>query len=88
MRVILTSPYNATRELLATDHAILNHGQVIRTTLELAAPSPNFSKTATEGSLRLGRFNVHRTHLQSASSVARHKFMAMTIGLPRPQYYT
>ncbi|GFW00771.1 hypothetical protein TNCV_2305441 [Trichonephila clavipes] len=32
----------ATRGLLATDHVILNHGQVTWTTPELAPPSPNY----------------------------------------------
>ncbi|GFW75312.1 hypothetical protein TNCV_4189661 [Trichonephila clavipes] len=34
--------WKATRELLATDHVILNHGQVTWTTPELAPPSPNY----------------------------------------------
>ncbi|GFY27044.1 hypothetical protein TNCV_2066651 [Trichonephila clavipes] len=34
--------YRATRGLLATDHEILNHGQVTWTTPELAPPSPNY----------------------------------------------
>ncbi|GFU58488.1 hypothetical protein TNCV_697491 [Trichonephila clavipes] len=33
---------SATRGLLATDHVILNHGQVTWTTPELAPPSPNY----------------------------------------------
>ncbi|GFY16282.1 hypothetical protein TNCV_2349271 [Trichonephila clavipes] len=35
----------ATRGLLATDLVILNHGQVKRTTSELASPSPNYHTT-------------------------------------------
>ncbi|GFV08664.1 putative DD41D transposase [Trichonephila clavipes] len=46
----------ATRGLLATDHVILNHGQVTWTTPELAPPHT----TPTEGRLNIGRFNVHR----------------------------
>ncbi|GFT13703.1 hypothetical protein TNCV_3831711 [Trichonephila clavipes] len=41
--------YNATRGLLATDHVILNHGQVTWTTPELAPPSPNYHTTPTGG---------------------------------------
>ncbi|GFW46987.1 hypothetical protein TNCV_3485991 [Trichonephila clavipes] len=39
----------ATRGLLATDHVILNHGQVTWTTPELAPPSPNSHTTPTGG---------------------------------------
>ncbi|GFW82119.1 hypothetical protein TNCV_1170281 [Trichonephila clavipes] len=39
----------ATRGLLATDHVILNHGQVTWTTPELAPPSPNYPTTPTGG---------------------------------------
>ncbi|GFV74232.1 pro-Pol polyprotein [Trichonephila clavipes] len=39
----------ATRGLLATDHVILNHGQVTWTTPELASPSPNYHTTPTGG---------------------------------------
>ncbi|GFW74613.1 hypothetical protein TNCV_961881 [Trichonephila clavipes] len=35
------------RGLLATDHVILNHGQVTWTTPELAPPSPNDRTTPT-----------------------------------------
>ncbi|GFW46087.1 hypothetical protein TNCV_3277041 [Trichonephila clavipes] len=38
--LILTSHCSATLGLLATDHVILNHGQVTWTTPELAPPSP------------------------------------------------
>ncbi|GFU77503.1 hypothetical protein TNCV_3498761 [Trichonephila clavipes] len=40
---------DATRGLLATDHVILNHGQVTRMTPELAPPSPNYHATPTGG---------------------------------------
>ncbi|GFY20893.1 general transcription factor II-I repeat domain-containing protein 2A [Trichonephila clavipes] len=46
---ILTSHCSATRGLLATDHVILNHGQVTWTTPELAPPSPNYPTTPTGG---------------------------------------
>ncbi|GFX75814.1 hypothetical protein TNCV_2237861 [Trichonephila clavipes] len=37
----------ATRELLATDHVILNHSQVTWTTSQLAPLSPNYHTTPT-----------------------------------------
>ncbi|GFX23723.1 transposable element Tcb2 transposase [Trichonephila clavipes] len=37
----------STRGLLATNHVILNHGQVTWTTPELAPPSPNYHTTPT-----------------------------------------
>ncbi|GFY09613.1 hypothetical protein TNCV_381081 [Trichonephila clavipes] len=49
----------ATRRLLATDLVSLNHGQVTRTTPELASPSPNFHTTTTGGRLNIGRFYLH-----------------------------
>ncbi|GFS75698.1 hypothetical protein TNCV_3424461 [Trichonephila clavipes] len=39
----------ATRGFLATDHVILNHGQVTWTTPELAPPSSNYHTTPTGG---------------------------------------
>ncbi|GFU96454.1 uncharacterized protein TNCV_90271 [Trichonephila clavipes] len=47
----------ATRGLLATDHVILNHGQVTWTTPELAPP---LHTTPTGDVSALDRFNVHR----------------------------
>ncbi|GFU62075.1 hypothetical protein TNCV_4892931 [Trichonephila clavipes] len=47
--VRLTRLCIATRGLLATDHVILNHGQVTWTTPELAPPSPNYHTTPTGG---------------------------------------
>ncbi|GFU25117.1 hypothetical protein TNCV_3360471 [Trichonephila clavipes] len=49
VKLILTSHCSATRGLLATDHVILNHGQVTWTTPELAPPSPNYHTTPTGG---------------------------------------
>ncbi|GFX83662.1 hypothetical protein TNCV_326111 [Trichonephila clavipes] len=43
------TPVMTTRGLLATDHVILNHGQVTWTTPELAPPSPNYHTTPTGG---------------------------------------
>ncbi|GFW97180.1 hypothetical protein TNCV_631851 [Trichonephila clavipes] len=39
---MLTLNCSATQELLATDHVILNHGQVTWTTPKLAPTSPNY----------------------------------------------
>ncbi|GFX58108.1 uncharacterized protein TNCV_4048661 [Trichonephila clavipes] len=55
-------PARATRGLLATDHVILNHGQVTWTKPELAPPSPNYHTTPhqREDVSALDRYNVHR----------------------------
>ncbi|GFW08049.1 uncharacterized protein TNCV_2978171 [Trichonephila clavipes] len=50
----------ATRGLLATDHVILNRGQVTWTTPELAPPSPNYHTTPMGGRFSSRRFNMHR----------------------------
>ncbi|GFX03971.1 uncharacterized protein TNCV_4678751 [Trichonephila clavipes] len=50
----------ATRGLLATDHVILNHGQVTWTTPELAPPLLTTTPHQREDVLALDRFNVHR----------------------------
>ncbi|GFW05608.1 uncharacterized protein TNCV_4983781 [Trichonephila clavipes] len=49
-----------TRGLLATDHVILNHGQVTWTTPELAPPLPTTTPHQREDVSALDRFNVHR----------------------------
>ncbi|GFT39355.1 uncharacterized protein TNCV_2422631 [Trichonephila clavipes] len=49
----------ATRRLLATDHVILNHGQVTWTTPELARPLLTTTPHQWEDVSDLGRFNVH-----------------------------
>ncbi|GFV66617.1 potassium voltage-gated channel subfamily H member 3 [Trichonephila clavipes] len=51
---------NATRGLLATDHVILNHGQVTWTTPELAPPLLTTTPHQREDVSALDRFNVHR----------------------------
>ncbi|GFV06719.1 putative DD41D transposase [Trichonephila clavipes] len=57
-RLFRVAPFReAARGPLATDHVILNHGQVTWTTPELAPPSPNYH---TEDVSALDRFNVHR----------------------------
>ncbi|GFX79653.1 hypothetical protein TNCV_826411 [Trichonephila clavipes] len=47
------------RGILVTELAFLNHGQVTRTTPELAFLSSNFHTTSTGGLLSLSRFNGH-----------------------------
>ncbi|GFV13236.1 uncharacterized protein TNCV_3655561 [Trichonephila clavipes] len=49
-----------TRGLLATDHVILNHGQVTWTTPELAPPLLTTTPHQREDVSTLDRFNVHR----------------------------
>ncbi|GFU14272.1 uncharacterized protein TNCV_3579391 [Trichonephila clavipes] len=49
-----------TRGLLATDHVILNHGQVTWTTPELAPPLLTITPHQREDVSALDRFNVHR----------------------------
>ncbi|GFS61208.1 uncharacterized protein TNCV_3104691 [Trichonephila clavipes] len=60
LRIVLK--LRATRGLLATDHVILNHGQVTRTTPELAPRSPNYHTSPHQGEdvSALDRFNAHR----------------------------
>ncbi|GFY32770.1 HTH_48 domain-containing protein [Trichonephila clavipes] len=48
------------RGLLATDHVILNHGQVTWTTPELAPPSPNYHTTPTGGHFTNGKELLNR----------------------------
>ncbi|GFX08431.1 uncharacterized protein TNCV_3269201 [Trichonephila clavipes] len=50
----------ATPGLLATDHVILNHGQVTWTTPELAPPLLTTTPHQREDVSALDRFNVHR----------------------------
>ncbi|GFW10331.1 transposable element Tcb1 transposase [Trichonephila clavipes] len=51
---------SATRGLLATNHVILNHGQVTWTTPELAPPLLTTTPHQREDVSALDRFNVHR----------------------------
>ncbi|GFV15513.1 uncharacterized protein TNCV_4835391 [Trichonephila clavipes] len=51
---------SATRGLLATDHVILNHGQVTWTTPELTPPLLTTTPHQREDVSALDRFNVHR----------------------------
>ncbi|GFT06050.1 uncharacterized protein TNCV_1594811 [Trichonephila clavipes] len=50
----------STRGLLATDHVILNHGQVTWTTPELTPPLLTTTPHQREDVSALDRFNVHR----------------------------
>ncbi|GFY16529.1 uncharacterized protein TNCV_735581 [Trichonephila clavipes] len=54
------SPKGTTRGLWATDHVILNQGQVTWTTPELAPPLLNTTPHQREDVSALDRFNVHR----------------------------
>ncbi|GFX81039.1 uncharacterized protein TNCV_1910321 [Trichonephila clavipes] len=56
----ITTPTGATRGLSATDHVILNHGQVTWTTPELAPPLLTTTPHQREDVSALDRFNVHR----------------------------
>ncbi|GFT74811.1 retrovirus-related Pol polyprotein from transposon opus [Trichonephila clavipes] len=53
-------PKEAARGLLATDHVILNHGQVTWTTPELAPPLLTTTPHQREDVSALDRFRVHR----------------------------
>ncbi|GFS79560.1 uncharacterized protein TNCV_2370601 [Trichonephila clavipes] len=57
---ILMSHCSANRGLLATDLVILNHGQVTRTTPDLAPPLLTTTPHQREDVRALVRFNVHR----------------------------
>ncbi|GFV81340.1 uncharacterized protein TNCV_4773661 [Trichonephila clavipes] len=60
-RVVPTAlKVTATRVLLATDHVILNHGQVTWTTPELVPPLLTTTPHQREDLSALDRFNVHR----------------------------
>ncbi|GFX90378.1 uncharacterized protein TNCV_5067651 [Trichonephila clavipes] len=58
--LILKLHCSATRGLLATDHVILNHGQVTGTTPELAPPLLTTTPHQREDVSALDRFTVHR----------------------------
>ncbi|GFS59975.1 uncharacterized protein TNCV_3957671 [Trichonephila clavipes] len=59
-RVVSVAGDYTTRGLLATDHVILNHGQVTWTTPELAPPLLTTTPHQREDVSALDRFNVHR----------------------------
>ncbi|GFU31819.1 uncharacterized protein TNCV_1176801 [Trichonephila clavipes] len=89
--LILTSHYSATRGLLATDHVILNHGQVTWTTPELAPPLLTTTPHQREDVSALDRFNVHRCPTRRVFSGTGIELMTclpwldtLTTGLPQP----
>ncbi|GFX28132.1 uncharacterized protein TNCV_424591 [Trichonephila clavipes] len=73
-----SSDPNATRELLVTDHVILNHGQVTWTTPELAPPLLTTSPHQREDVSALDRFNVHRCPTRRALSGTRLELKSRT----------
>ncbi|GFT05894.1 retrovirus-related Pol polyprotein from transposon 297 [Trichonephila clavipes] len=69
LRTFQTVILEATRGLLATDHVILNHGQVTWTTPELAPPLLTTTPHQREDVSALDRFNVHRCPTRRSTSV-------------------
>ncbi|GFW97745.1 transposable element Tc3 transposase [Trichonephila clavipes] len=90
--VCLHDALYATRGLLATDHVILNHGQVTWTTPELAPPSPNYHTPHQRKDVSaLDRFNVHRCPTRWVFGGTGIELMTclpwldtLTTGLPQP----
>ncbi|GFU28869.1 uncharacterized protein TNCV_470051 [Trichonephila clavipes] len=81
----------STRGLLATDHVILNHGQVTWTTPELAPPLLTTTPHQREDVSALDRFNVHRCPTRRVFSGTWIELMTclpwldtLTTGLPQP----
>ncbi|GFU25456.1 uncharacterized protein TNCV_3532171 [Trichonephila clavipes] len=80
----------ATRGLLATDHVILNHGQLKWTTPDLAPPLLTTTPHQREDVSTLDRFNVHRCPTRWVFSGTRFELMTclpgsdtLTTGLPQ-----
>ncbi|GFW85555.1 uncharacterized protein TNCV_852071 [Trichonephila clavipes] len=76
------------RGLLATDHVILNHGQVTWTTPELEPPLLTTTPHQREDVSALDRFNVHRCptrtsgptyHLGNVQTVVRIQIILRTV---------
>ncbi|GFW02873.1 transposon Tf2-6 polyprotein [Trichonephila clavipes] len=91
---IIKTAHEPTRGLLATDHVILNHGQVTWTTPELAPPLLTTTPHQREDVSALDRFNVHRcptrrvfsgTGLELATRQAtiRYLYHSATAAVPR-----
>ncbi|GFV20521.1 uncharacterized protein TNCV_4142821 [Trichonephila clavipes] len=85
----------ATRGLLATDHVILNHVQVTRTTLELAPILLTTIPHQREDISALDRFNVHRSPTRRVFGGTGLKLMTylpwsdtLTTGLPQPRIFS
>ncbi|GFW91106.1 integrase catalytic domain-containing protein [Trichonephila clavipes] len=90
----LRPKFEATRGLLATDHVILNHGQVTWTTPELAPPLLTTTPHQREDVSALDRFNVHRCPTRRVFSGTGIELMTclpwldtLTTGLPQPFQY-
>ncbi|GFX30289.1 uncharacterized protein TNCV_1963961 [Trichonephila clavipes] len=82
----------STRGLLATDHVILNHGQVTWTTPELAPPLLTTTPHQREDVSALDRFNVYRCPTRRVFSGTGFELMTclprldtLTTGLPQPR---
>ncbi|GFW07674.1 uncharacterized protein TNCV_3918071 [Trichonephila clavipes] len=90
-RCMLNLSSSTTRGLLATDHVILNHGQVTWTTPELAPPLLTTTPHQREDVSALDRFNVHRCPTRRVLSGTGIELMTclpwldtLTTGLPQP----
>ncbi|GFX15992.1 integrase catalytic domain-containing protein [Trichonephila clavipes] len=84
----------ATRGLLATDHVILNHGQVTCTTPELAPPLLTTPPHQREDVSALDRLNAHRCPTRRVFSGTGLELMTSkprsdtyTTRLPRPYFF-
>ncbi|GFU18089.1 uncharacterized protein TNCV_1446451 [Trichonephila clavipes] len=79
-----TLSFRATRGLLATDHVILNHGQVTWTTPELAPPLLTTTPHQQEDVSALDRFSVHRcpTRLILSGTGLEHGTRQATVRYP------
>ncbi|GFU62005.1 hypothetical protein TNCV_2306391 [Trichonephila clavipes] len=76
--------HSATRGFLVTVIVILNHGQVTRTTPELAHLSPNYPTTPTGGRLRLdGLFHASAPFLSRVFGGTR---LELTTHRPQVHY--
>ncbi|GFW78859.1 uncharacterized protein TNCV_2058801 [Trichonephila clavipes] len=89
---------DATRGLLATDHVILNHGQVTWTTPELAPPLLTTTPHQREDISALDRFSVHRCptrrvfsgtglELVTRQVTVRYLYHSATAAFPRRRAY-
>ncbi|GFT31720.1 uncharacterized protein TNCV_231281 [Trichonephila clavipes] len=70
----------ATRGLLATDHVILNHGQVTWTTPELAPPLLTTTPHQREDVSALDRFNVRCPNWARTRDKASHGLIPIPLG--------
>ncbi|GFW77233.1 hypothetical protein TNCV_2726631 [Trichonephila clavipes] len=77
----------ATRGLLATDHVILNHGQVTWTTPELASPSPNYHTNGRTFQLSTDLTCIAALHGESLVVLGRTRDKASHGPIPIPLGY-